>query len=112
MVRPCQHEELAPVADRVPVEVESACRVDKRVVVPDRRGVHLVVLVEESLVAGLGELHKPEDPGELAPGGDGAKGGRDRRGGESDGREGVDTVRRPGRVDHGELRAGRARCML
>jgi hypothetical protein len=34
---------------------------------PDRCGVDLVVLVKESLVAWLGELHKPEDPGELAP---------------------------------------------
>jgi hypothetical protein len=35
VVRPCEHEELTPVADRVPVEDERACSVGKRVVVID-----------------------------------------------------------------------------
>ena len=73
MVRPRKHEKLAPVADCVPGKVEGACSISERVVVPDRRRVDLVVLVEESLVAGLSEFHESEDPGELASGANGAR---------------------------------------
>jgi hypothetical protein len=79
--------------------------------VPNRRGVDLVVLVEESLVAGLGEHNEAEDPGERALGADGTRAGGDRGGRKCDGRESVDTVSRPRRVCHGKFRAGRARCM-
>ncbi len=70
-----------------------------------------MVLVEERLVAGLGEHDEAEDAGERARGADRARGGGHGGGLERDGRESVDDVRRPCRVGHGELGAGRTRCM-
>ena len=73
MVRPREHEKLAPVADYVPSKVEGACSIGKRVVVSNRCWVDVVVLVKENLVAGFSEFHKSEHPGELASGANGAR---------------------------------------
>ena len=72
MVWPCEHEELTSIANRTPVKNERACRVGERVVKPDRGRINLVVLVEESLMAGLGKHHETEDPSEWPLSADGA----------------------------------------
>ncbi|KAK1253258.1 hypothetical protein MKX07_001335 [Trichoderma sp. CBMAI-0711] len=102
VVRPGQHQQLAAVAHGVVVEDERAGGGGEAVVEADARGVDGVVLVEERLVAGLGEPDEAEHAVVRAGGLDGALGAVGGRGSQRDGREGVDHVGGAGGVDDGE----------
>lgn len=71
-MRPGEHEELALIANSLPGENERALGVGEGVILRNRRGVDLGMLVEEILVAGIAELHQTEDAREGAVGLDGA----------------------------------------
>ena len=70
------------------------------------------MLVEEGLVAGLGEHDEAENAVKCARGANCARSGGFGGGCECEGRESVDEVSRPFSVSHSEFCAGYAYCIL
>ena len=65
-----EHEEISAISDSVPVKDESSGRSSEAVVEASGCRIHRVVLVEESLVAGISELDNAKHTVELSAGGD------------------------------------------
>lgn len=106
VVRPGKHQQLAAIANSGVVEDESTSGGGEAVVQANSSRVDAVVLVKESLVAGLDESDHTKDAVVSAAGLDGALSTIGGGGSQGDGRQSVDHVGGAGSVNNGERSAG------
>ena len=88
---PGQHEEVS-IALGLPVECHSTSGTADAGSEGSGGGVHLIVFVEESLMARVVQLDEAQNAVESATSSDGALVGGDRLGSESDAGEGIDEI--------------------